>query len=113
MVKDILSFISQKVLPDQKYFLFYERMHIRHYVIAHNSAHEGTNFGMKNHTAAMKATHRIDQVGKTSNFQACLKAGQIEAEAYKEYIKKKAWTKLPTKNDLISIAEGMLLDIKI
>jgi hypothetical protein len=41
------KFITEYFIVYDEFFLFYKRKHIRHFDVSTNSAHEGTNLGMR------------------------------------------------------------------
>lgn len=50
-VVNVKTFYREKMEPHEGLFEFYRRRHILHFDTSSNSAHEGTNKGMKYHSA--------------------------------------------------------------
>ena len=82
--------------------------------MSHSSPHEGTNHGLKSHSAGVKATMNVDLSAKTLNTQTSIKVAESECNEliYQEamYTHKK-WSQLPTLAFSVSVAEGILQGI--
>ena len=46
---------------------------------------QGTNFGIKNHSASLKPTMGMDSLAQTLNLQSDIKAAQLEEIIFKDY----------------------------
>ena len=55
----ITKFIWENIEPSEVNYCFYLRRHLRHYDTYTNSAHEGTNNGLKHCTAAVRPQNNI------------------------------------------------------
>ena len=73
----------------------------RSYVTCFASSHEGTNFGLKNHSIPMKANASLTTTAKVLAMQANLKTADLDQSAYRNMVKKvKKWSDLPTSTTL-------------
>ena len=72
--------------------LYYKRKHVRHYHVATNSAHEGTNFGIKSHAASLKPCQGLEKSAKALSLQGVLKSNSICQENFNNVVQKKLWT---------------------
>mgnify|MGYP006195254791 FL=1 len=57
---------------------------VRHLDTSHLSAHEGTNHGLKSHSAGVKGTMDMDTSAKTLNLQTKMRAADIEEIIFHE-----------------------------
>eukprot|EP00957_Ditylum_brightwellii_P110196 8405469-Ditylum_brightwellii.AAC.1 len=57
----------------------------RHYDVSSNNAHEGTNYGFKSHSAAVRPCQKLDSTGKALTLQGVLKVNDIEHEALRGF----------------------------
>ena len=108
-VHHIVSWLRSYVFIHENEFLFYRRKNIRHFDISHNSIHEGTNFGMKNHASNIRPDMSMHITGERLTLQGNLKHLQLETESVRDYTKKKLWSDLPTSRYIVHLAEGILL----
>jgi hypothetical protein len=53
------EFYGKQTESHEDYFVFYCRRHLLHLDTNSNSAHEGTNNGMKYHSVAVRPTHGL------------------------------------------------------
>ena len=75
----------------------------------YSSAHEGTNAGLKSHSAAIQPTMDMDTSAKTINTQTDIKVAEREEIIYQEvYHTCKRWSHLPTASYTVTKAEAIL-----
>ena len=73
---------------------------------------QGTNFGMKAHSAAVKPTMNLDTAAKALNTQADLKAAELDERVIHEFQKpEKDWSSYPTAPYSTSTAEGNICHV--
>ena len=108
VVRHLVNFVKKHCIRDEQLYVFYRRMYIRYLDIAHNSCHEGTNFGAKAHASALKPTLDMLSSAEVQTLQAYLKVAEIVIQAYKEYTRSKTWSKSATSDFLVTMAEGIL-----
>ncbi len=134
-INRIHMFFHQHVYVNEDLYLYYKRRHIRHFEVSHSSPHEvskrfigitiyfkkidfgnfliilfqGTNFGLKKHSAPMQPTMNLDTSSKTLNLQANLKAREVEEIIFNDYhYSHKTWSSLPTAPYTTTLAEGII-----
>ena len=98
----------QNVITFEQEFLFVSQKNVCHFDIAHNSAHEGLNFGMKSHAASVKPNQGMLKSCEALTIQASIKAQMLDQDAAQNYSKKKNWSETPTSNYLTMQAESIL-----
>ncbi|KAL7529904.1 hypothetical protein ACHAXR_003219, partial [Thalassiosira sp. AJA248-18] len=112
LVVHILRWLKGYVLPWDTLYLFYLRKNVRHYLTTHGSAHEGTNFGLKNHSAPMQPTMSMSTSAKTLNLQADLKAAELKKIAHDDFVNtNKHWSDKPTSKFTTTFGEGLLKSV--
>lgn len=105
-IKEWLRLITNR---DEQIFLHYLRMDKRCLDTFCASAHEGTNFGLKNHSVPMKANASMTTTAKTLKVQAQLKTADLDAETYRNMTKSsKRWSVLPTSDRIAPYPEGLV-----
>lgn len=109
-VEQLKEFYCKRVEPHEDLFVFYRRRHLFHLDTNSNSAHEGTNHGIKYHSIAVKPTHGILESTKILTQQSKLKSGdkKLQDSQYDES-EVKGWSSLPTANLLTRLGESILL----
>jgi hypothetical protein len=108
ILKSMLKFVNDHALLIINQVCVPRRLHIRHFDVTTNSAHEGTNFGMKNHTISVKPCHSMDSAGKALTLQGVLKVCEIEDYSAKGIVRNKLWSNLPTSDHLTDWADSIL-----
>ena len=73
---------------------------------------QGTNFGMKNHSASLKPTMGMDSSAQTLNLQSDIKAAQLEEIIFKDYkYSNKKWSNTPTAPYTTTFGEGLIKEV--
>jgi hypothetical protein len=109
LIGRILKFLRCHVYTWESLYLHYERKTIRHFDTSHSSPHEGTNHGLKSHSAGVKATMNLDLSAKTLNTQTSIRVAECDELIYQEATKThKKWSNLPTSKYIVSVAEGIM-----
>ncbi|KAL3757417.1 LOW QUALITY PROTEIN: hypothetical protein ACHAWU_005148 [Discostella pseudostelligera] len=105
----ILRFLQNHVFVYEHLYLHYMRKHIRHFDISHSCAHEGTNLGLKSHSASMKATMTLKNSSQTLALQSTIQAKKLGAMIHSDFVQKnKLWSNSPTASFTLSFAEGLI-----
>lgn len=108
LVKRMETYIRDYILIYENHLLHYKCKHVRHFNVSTNSAHEGTNFGIKSHGVSVKPSPSMDRAAKALCLQASMKYNDIEAVINSHYMQNKTWSSLPTSQYGVQIAESIL-----
>lgn len=102
------TFYREKFEPHEGLFEFYRRRHILHFDTSSNSAHEGTNKGMKYHSAPVRPQHPLVQATKVLCFQGEMKEVDLSNKLAEKENSRKLWSALPTADYLSDLGEALL-----
>jgi hypothetical protein len=69
VINQVSDFVKNYVIVYDRVFLFYTKKYLRYFNVKTSSAHKGTNFGIKEHAAAVLPSHKIDVAGKKFLFR--------------------------------------------
>jgi hypothetical protein len=108
IVDQVTDFVKNYVIIYDQVFLFYKKKYLRYFNVKTSSAHEGTNFGIKEHAAAVLPSHKIDVAGKKLSLQASMKGAQMESESTYMASSQSLWSQSPTANYLTNLTESIL-----
>jgi hypothetical protein len=109
MIRRILKFLRCHVYTWETLYLHYFRKTLRHFDTSHSSAHEGTNNGMKSHSAGVQAMMGVDTSAKAMNTQTNITVAESEELIFHEATcTHKKWSNLPTAPYVVTVAEGLL-----
>jgi hypothetical protein len=106
--KQIRDWIARNVEPLEAHFAHHLRSHLLHFDSHMNTAHEGTNNGLKSHGAAVLASHSVARAANTMNMQTTLKCQEVKISAAASLTKVVLWSKLPAKDDVTKLCLGLL-----
>jgi hypothetical protein len=81
IIAQITDFVRQYVIIYDNLFLFYKKKNIRYFNTKTSSAHEGTNYGIKEHAASVRPSQRLSVATRNLSLQSSMKASQMEAES--------------------------------
>jgi MULE transposase domain len=109
IIAHVKQFLRENILVHNDLFLHYFRRETRFLDIAHNSAHEGTNHGMKANAAAVLPVLSPVAAAERMVVQATVTTQKLEEESYRTLQQKKLWSSLPTSAHVVQIAESILL----
>jgi hypothetical protein len=73
-----------------------------------SSAHEGTNFGIKEYAAAVLASHKINVVGEKVSLQSSMKGTQVESDSTYMASSQSLWSQSPTANHITNLAKSIV-----
>lgn len=107
-VEDLQVFFRAHVEPHEDFFAFHRRQLLLHFDTNSNSAHEGTNNGMKTHAAPVLPQHTLAKATQVISFQSRLKAAQIHMQITHKENSRKLWSNLPTANYLCDMGEALV-----
>jgi hypothetical protein len=63
VIDQVSNFVKNYVIVYDQVFLFFKKKYLQYFNGKTSSAHEGTNFGIKEHAAAVLPSHKIDVSG--------------------------------------------------
>ena len=109
IIEHLKQFLRQNILVYEDLFLHYLRRKSRYFDIAHNSAHEGTNHGLKASAAAVLPGHNPVSAAERMVVQAFVTTRKLEEESYRVLQQHKQWSSLPTAKHLVPVAESILM----
>ena len=70
---------------------------------------QGTNFGMKSHSAPLKGTMGVKKAASVLNTQSALKAAELDQMCYEEFMRnEKKWSDTITANYTVNLGEGLI-----
>jgi hypothetical protein len=107
-IKAIQRFIMRNVETHKQYFLFYLRKTMLSFETNSNSAHEGTNHGLKYHSVATNPQQSIGRCTSVLDLQAAHKAGNIVRAIFNRGERIELYSNLPTTNDLTRLGHGLV-----
>lgn len=107
-VSQAKDFYNTRIYPHLGQFVFYKRKHLLHFDTNSNSAHEGTNLGLKNHAAPTNPQHTLEKATKVLTHQANLKALKLQSDIAWKVNSKMLWSDQPTKDKLVDLAVSLL-----
>ena len=102
------QFICQNILVHQELFFHYLRKKVCFFDIAHNSAHEGNNHGMKSNPAAVLPVHSPVAAAERMVIQAFISVQQLEQDSNRMLQQSKQWSTNLTAPHVVPIAESIL-----
>jgi hypothetical protein len=110
LISSAVKFVKDYVFPNEPLFLFYPRKSVFHLCVATTSAHEGTNHGLKSHTAGVKATHALDTAAKAMSVQDLGKKAQCDLIVGRDFSHrdKSSWSQLTCAPYLLTYAVGLM-----
>jgi hypothetical protein len=108
VVEQVSEFVRNYVIVYDRVFLFFKKKYLRYFDVKTSSAHEGTNYGIKEHAAGVLPSNKIDVAGKKLSLQASMKGAQMEAESAYMASSQSLWSESPTSNHVTTLAESIL-----
>ena len=108
--RNMLDWLRGYVFPHINDFLWYLRKNRRGYNTHHSSPHEGTNHGMKGHSAGVKGTMGVYEASRTILLQAEMKLAELNDLCWQEYQKPKKdlWSNYAHSNFTTVASEGII-----
>jgi hypothetical protein len=64
IIDQVSEFLRNYVILYNQVFLFFKKKYLRYFNVKMSSAHEGKNFGIKEHSAAVLPSHKTDVAGQ-------------------------------------------------
>ena len=108
IIDQVSDFLRNYVIVYDQVFLFFKKKYLRYFNVKTSSAHEGTNFGIKEHAAAVLPSHKIHVAGQKLSLQSSMKGTQLESESTYTASSQSLWSQSPTANHVTTLAESIL-----
>jgi hypothetical protein len=103
------DFVLKHVIVYDAVFLFFKKKFLRHFNGKTSSDHEGTNFGIKEHAAAVFPSQRINVAGEKLCLQSTMTKGtQLESESTYRASSQSLWSQSPTASHVTTLAESII-----
>ena len=107
-VEEVKLYHRKHVEPLEEHFVFYTRRALLAFETNSNSAQEGTNNGLKHHSAAVKPTHGLMKATKTLTFQGTVNDIDRKISGAQKVESQSLWSTLPSANDITTLGEALL-----
>jgi hypothetical protein len=104
----LMDFYCRRVEPHEDQFVFFRRRKLLNLDTNSNSAHKGTNKGMKYHSLPVKPTHSLVELTKILTHQSKLKSGDGKIRASQYDRNHSRWSSLQTADYLTRLGESLL-----
>ena len=108
-IEHVRKIIRENIEPYEDNFCFYHRKYVRHYNENSNSAHEGTNHGLKVGSKAAKPCHLIQNSSKKLSYQGQRTCDYFVARITQEIKEEKSWAKIPWMKHIVKRAATELI----
>jgi hypothetical protein len=108
LTAQISFFVHHHVIIYDNLYLFYKKRNVGYFNTRTSSAHEGTNFGIKKHTASVRPCQKTYVATRNLSLQSTMKASQMEAESTYTASSYSLRSSSPTSRHLTTLAESML-----
>ena len=108
-INGVKKMIRENIEPNEHDYVYYLRKKVRHFAEYSNSAHEGTNHGLKYSADSVNPSHLLDVSTERLSFQ-----GERTYEAFVNITKNQleqfqSWNELPCADKLVTRAAALLL----
>jgi SWIM zinc finger len=107
-IEEIVDFVRRNVEPLVPFFAFHLRKHMHTFETNSNSAHEGTNHGIKSHSAAVKPQHTTLDATDRLCFQAQQNERKITSIVVARQSQTSLHSNLPTASTLTELGNGLV-----
>ena len=107
-VKKMKEFYKDNISPILDHLVFYKRKRLLHFDVNSNSAHEGTNRGMKSHAAPTNPQHTLEKATKVLSHQAQLKTLLLQTNIASKANGTTLWSDQPGQGHLLDLAVGLI-----
>ena len=108
--EQVKSMIRDYIEPHEEFYVFYKRIDVRHFSEYSNSAHEGTNHGLKYAADGVKPKHLIDKASERLSFQGERTYEKFDSTTTKNQdVYKESWNHLKCSNYLVNRGAALLL----
>ena len=102
------KFYRVNINPYLRYIAFYIRKRKFHFDTNSNSAHEGTNRGMKSHAAPTNPQHTLEKAAKVLSHQARLKTLRLQTDISCKVNGTTLWSDQPGQCGLVELAISLI-----
>jgi hypothetical protein len=107
-VEHARQFYRVSIYPILDQLVFYKRRSLLHFDTTSNSAHEGTNRGMKSHAAPTNPQHTLDKAAKVLSHQAQLKMLLLQTDIACKVNATTLWSDQPGQGRLVDLAISLI-----
>ena len=108
-INGVKRMIRNNIEPIEENYVYYKRKHIRHFGEYSNSAHEGTNHGLKHCADAVNPSHLLDVSSERLSFQGERNYDNFVSITDTNLEQHKSWNYLPCSKHLIVKGAALLL----
>jgi hypothetical protein len=102
------EFYKTRIYPNLDHLVFYKRKHLLHFDTNSNSAHEGTNRGMKSHAAPTNPQHTLEKAAQVLTHQARLKTLLLQSALSRKANSTTLWSDQPSQGQLVELAVSLI-----
>ena len=107
-VETIFRFLEQHVFVHEDNFVFYRRKNVLHFDETTNSSHEGTNNGLKSHSAAVLPSMDVLTSAQHIQFQTDITMKELDRAACKNTVNTNLHASIPTTNKVGPLLNSIL-----
>ena len=101
--------IRVNIEPHERHNVYYKRKPLRHFAEYSNSAHEGTNHGLKYCADAVNPSNLLDISSQRLSFQGERNYGKFVSESGSQLEQYKSWNELKCSKELVPKGAALLL----
>jgi hypothetical protein len=109
-VDRIFKFIRGCIETVESSCCFFRRKNCRHFDVCMNTAHEGTNNGIKYCAAPVLPTYSLNKTAQVLSKNSSITARQRSIVVAQDLVSSKLWSDLPTSNHLTTLGEGLVVE---
>jgi hypothetical protein len=99
---------GKRIEPHEDYFVFHRHRNLFHLDTNSNSAHEGTNNGIKYHSVPVRPTHGLVESTRILTHQSKLKCGDTKVRYAASDTSRALWSHLPTADHISRLGNSLL-----
>ena len=108
-IDKVKRMIRENIEPNERFYVFYRRKYTRHFGEYSNSAHEGTNHGLKYAADGVKPSHLLDISSERLSFQGERNYEKFLNSVNSHLEQNKSWNHLPCSKHLIPKGAALLV----
>lgn len=107
-VETILKFLHNHVFVHEMHFIFYPRKNVLHFDETTNSSHEGTNNGIKSHSAAVLPSMDVSTSAQVLQFQTDIAMKEMDRYCCRNTVNTNLHALLPSANKVNPLLTSLL-----
>ena len=111
-VDGVKKMIRDNIEPHEDRYVYFKRKHIRHYGEYSNSAHEGTNHGLKASSDGVKPSHLLDKASERLSSQGERSYKYFVTKTRQQLNEYKSWNELLCCEHLVNRGASLLVQEK-